>query len=352
MADQPWDAIIVGQGLAGTTLAWHLHDAGQRVLLIDPDNPVSSSKIAAGLMTPLTGRRFALSGRYNTLFLYARAFYQRIEAVTGQSFFHDRVGVRLFQSEDERQHWLKRSAEPALQPYLLQPKPVPLLDAAFGAHGRDGIAMVTAQLDVPEFLAASRARLPNVTRTLDWQRDVELANDQSIAVAGHVTRCLISCEGYAATANPYFSQVPFKAAKGEILTVRLEQPLPPTVVHCGVWIAPTAQEGVVKVGSTYDWATLDQRPTRFARDDIERKLQAVLTKPYTVIDHEAAVRPIIQQSKPVMGLHPTHRQLGFFNGLGSKGSVHAPWYAKAFAAHLIDGRALPDGSNLSHWLHE
>ena len=57
MAEAPWDVIIVGQGLAGTTLAWHLREAGQRVLVIDACEPVTSSKIAAGLITPITGQR-------------------------------------------------------------------------------------------------------------------------------------------------------------------------------------------------------------------------------------------------------------------------------------------------------
>jgi len=30
MAEAPWNVIIVGQGLAGTTLAWHLPEAGKR----------------------------------------------------------------------------------------------------------------------------------------------------------------------------------------------------------------------------------------------------------------------------------------------------------------------------------
>ncbi|NOU04706.1 MAG: NAD(P)-binding protein, partial [Hyphomicrobiaceae bacterium] len=48
MTDDIWDTIIVGQGLAGTTLAWRLVDAGQRVLMFDPAEAVTSSKIAAG----------------------------------------------------------------------------------------------------------------------------------------------------------------------------------------------------------------------------------------------------------------------------------------------------------------
>jgi flavin-dependent dehydrogenase len=33
------DTIIIGQGLCGTMLSWHLMKAGQQVLVIDESNP-------------------------------------------------------------------------------------------------------------------------------------------------------------------------------------------------------------------------------------------------------------------------------------------------------------------------
>jgi len=53
-----------------------------------------------------------------------------------------------------------------------------------------------------------------------------------------------------------------------------------------------------------------------------------------VIGHEAGVRPIIRNSQPVLGIHPEKSQIGFFNGLGSKGSLMAPSVADHFAGFL------------------
>ena len=66
------DAIIVGQGLAGTTLAWCLLEAGMSVLVTDPEEEITSSKIAAGLITPITGQRLALSWQVETFLPAAR----------------------------------------------------------------------------------------------------------------------------------------------------------------------------------------------------------------------------------------------------------------------------------------
>ena len=349
MSSNPWDFIIVGQGLAGTTLAWHLHDSGQRVLLIDAAQPVTSSKIAAGLITPITGQRLVLTSRFDEYLTLAREFYTGIEDRTGRKFFHPRTAVRLFQSDTERQQWSRRRLQPAyqahLQAHLAIPQPAPLNDPNLGDAPHGGFAMSAYQLDVAAYLDASRSILASQSMALDWHRDVEFTADD-IRVAGHRTLTLISCEGYAATRNPYFSWVPFKAAKGDILTVRFQAPLPPHSLHRGIWIAPTADPAIFKIGSTYDWENLDQRPSAPARAQIERKLQEFFHVPYHVLDHHAAVRPIIRESQAAIGLHPTHDRLGYFNGLGSKGSLLAPWFAQCFTDFLVRAIPLPDHVDL------
>ena len=340
-ADAPYDTIIVGQGLAGTTLAWQLIDAGERVLVIDADEPVTPSKIAAGLITPITGQRLALSWRVDEMLSAARTFYATVEQRTGAKFFHGRTATRLFKSDDEREIWAKRRLKPEFQAHLSADQPSPLLDAEMADSSGGGFDMETGQLDVAAYLAASRAHFNYQRRALDWTRDVAITKDH-VWIGPHTARRVISCEGYAATGNPYFAWVPFKGAKGDILTVRFARALTEKCLHRGIWIVPTSEPQVYRVGATYDWAALDGLPTGAARAEIEDKLQQFVRVPYTVIDHQAAVRPIIRQSKAMIGLHPAHPRLGFFNGLGSKGSLHAPWFAKVFADYLVHALPLPE----------
>ena len=62
------DFLIVGQGLAGSLLAKELLRRGRAVHVVDDRWKSSSSQVAAGLMTPLTGRRFTLTKDYPELF--------------------------------------------------------------------------------------------------------------------------------------------------------------------------------------------------------------------------------------------------------------------------------------------
>lgn len=332
------DAIIVGQGLAGTTLAWCLLEAGLSVLVTDREEDITSSKIAAGLITPITGQRLALSWQVETFLPAARIFYALLEQRTGEKFFHEREAVRIFYRDDERERWEQKRLDPAFQRHLSDPQPSPLLDPELVEVDAGGFAMRTAQLDVAKFLAVSRRYFQELgcheVGEFDWTAALPTA------------RWIISCEGYAAVRNPYFDWIPFKAAKGEILTVRFDRPLSPRSVHRGIWMAPTADPAVYRVGSTYDWEHLDQCPTAKARAELEAKLRSFIKLPFVVENHEAAVRPIIQESKALLGLHPVHEQLGYFNGLGSKGSLHAPWFAACFRDHLVHGSPLPLGCDL------
>ena len=70
------DAIIVGQGLAGSLLAFALHQRGQQVMLLD-DGVVNASQVAAGLINPVTGQRLVKSVSASQL-LQAKFCYQQL----------------------------------------------------------------------------------------------------------------------------------------------------------------------------------------------------------------------------------------------------------------------------------
>ena len=101
LEDFEYDVVVIGQGLAGTTLAWHLHWLGQRVLVIDRQSAITASRVAAGLLTPITGQRFTVSWRFRELFAFAKCFYEQVETATGQAFFDCGPMVRLFANGEE-----------------------------------------------------------------------------------------------------------------------------------------------------------------------------------------------------------------------------------------------------------
>ncbi|MGI8604104.1 MAG: NAD(P)/FAD-dependent oxidoreductase [Verrucomicrobiales bacterium] len=324
--------LIVGQGLAGTTLAWELLRRGCEPLVIDADEPVTSSKIAAGLITPITGQRMALSWRANETLEEARAFYRHIAAQLGRAYFHERPVLRVFCDDREADLWHRRTRDAAFVPFIAQSWP---------EHGRYGAGEIRGggYLDCAGYLGASRDFFRR--RGLFEVRRIDPAETAKFP-AGWV----IFCQGFAAAQNPFFSWVPWKAAKGEILTLRIGQLAgEERIVTAGQWLLPMGG-GVFRTGSTYEWHQLDNRPTATARELLERGLRRLTPHSFEVIEHKAAVRPIIHESKALVGVHPVYHRLAFFNGLGSKGALHAPFFARHLAEHLLEGHPIEEELDL------
>jgi hypothetical protein len=74
---------IVGQGLAGTLLAWACESAGIRFQLIDPGHATAASRVGAGIINPITGQRLVKSWRVDELLGPAEAMYRAVERELG-----------------------------------------------------------------------------------------------------------------------------------------------------------------------------------------------------------------------------------------------------------------------------
>ena len=94
--------LIVGQGLAGTLLAWALERAGRDFVIADAGHGESASRVGAGLVNPVTGERWAAAPGWAEKAAEAREVYREIEAVWG---------VRLLTELRIRREW--RSPEEA-----------------------------------------------------------------------------------------------------------------------------------------------------------------------------------------------------------------------------------------------
>ncbi|AMV24465.1 bifunctional tRNA (mnm(5)s(2)U34)-methyltransferase/FAD-dependent cmnm(5)s(2)U34 oxidoreductase [Gemmata sp. SH-PL17] len=345
------DFLIIGQGIAGTTLAWRLLQRGRSVFVVDRENGHSSSRIAAGLMTPATGKRIAKSWRWADLFPNAVTFYRSRESELGDRFFHQRPALRLFIDAQEQAEYQRRSGGLLLG--LVEPATdinAEWFDAPLGGFSMPD----AARLDVPRYLDACRThfRARDVYRTAGLSpHDLELtATGARVPALSVEAQTVVFCRGFDAGTDPWFGSIKFNAAKGEILTVRVPGLAENRVIHRGIWLAPIGDE-VFRVGATYTWEPLDSRPTAEGRAEIESRLRAFLRLPFEVLEHHAAVRPVIDAGLPVLGRHPEHPQLAYFNGLGSKGSLLAPFFADQLAAHLCGTGEIDPEVNVRKALH-
>ncbi len=347
------DFLIIGQGLAGSLFALHAIERGQRVLVIDRDEAETSSRVAAGLITPIAGGRFHLPASLPTRLAYASLWYERYESALEASFFHPTPIARLFQNEAEKQRWEDKIADPAEAAKLdgfWQPLPDTYKENPGIARQHGGFLMQKGGwMDLPAFLDATQrfllARLSYAIAEFDSR---ELKVTSSGARWENVEAAqVIFAQGWQADCNRFFDWLPMNAAKGEILELSAPDLQPDdTILNSGGWAIPT-RNGRWRVGSTYDHNFEDVSTTEAGRLAVLQKFHSMVDVDFAMISHRAAVRPIIRRSTPFIGRHPQHPQLALLNGFGSKGVINGPWFAKLLLAHLLDGAEIPMENDLA-----
>lgn len=346
------DVIVVGQGIAGTSLAFSLMQSGLHLMVLDREEENTASRVSAGLVTPVTGQRFAVAWQWVEFLNVADQFYSAAERATGESFWSSKSMVRLFQSSAERDTFLRKfGAEEDWLTTFDPHVPFPLLNR-FG-----GFEMTGRELETMRYLKCMRQyfweRQSLQSCSLNWPGDVE--HDLSgvrIPRLELTAEFLILCQGFQSQPPREFAAVRFNPSKGEILTVQVPELHETRVVHSHNWLKPRGND-LYDLGATYDWADLSTNTTPMARRQLVESLRSNLD-PGTridVVDQKAAVRPTMHDFRPVIGRHPEIATVGILNGLGSKGGLMAPRLAQRLTEHILTKATIPPDIDVQRWFH-
>ncbi len=100
-----FDYLIIGQGLAGSILAYTLIERGKKVLVLDEPKLQNCSKIAAGICNPITGRNLVRTWKSKELFPFLNDFYPKLEKQFNRNFFFQTPIYRPFQTLEQQQDW-------------------------------------------------------------------------------------------------------------------------------------------------------------------------------------------------------------------------------------------------------
>src|SRR5438270_10577467 len=105
------DYLIVGQGICGTMLSWFLHREGKSFVVINDDSERASSKIAAGIINPVTGRRYAYTWMIDDVMPFAAQVYEEMGEYFQSRFIFPKSIIDFFPSVQLRQAFLDRHSE-------------------------------------------------------------------------------------------------------------------------------------------------------------------------------------------------------------------------------------------------
>ncbi len=342
MSTRKYDYILVGQGIAGTVLAWHLLEAGKRILVVNDSTLPSASQVAAGIYNPLTGRKLVKTWMADTIFPYAAHFYSQLERTLQSRFVYQIPIYRPYRSLEERTSFLAYASEIEISEYIVdetesQPDRVGL-NAPFGGLRVKGAGWI----DLTSVIKKSRERFIENNQYLEdnfFSKKLTI-NDTSVTWGNLEADKIIFCQGTAARENSLFDWLPFNPVKGQILEVVFDRYLSEEIVNQGIFILPSQDPRTYRVGATYSWHDLDWEVTDDGREYLENKLRPLVTSEYTIVGQRAGLRPSSKDRRPLIGLHPQHPAIGVFNGLGTKGVTLAPYFAGEFVQYLENDKEL------------
>ncbi len=327
--------LVVGQGIAGTVLAWTLRRRGADVWVADADFPHRSSSIAAGIINPVTGKRYVKTWRYDDFFPVAKTVYQTMQAEWGVHIWNDQSILRLLENPQERNDWSARMADPEYSE-LLGERP----DAgAWAGHLTPGFTVGeirgAARVDFGTLLATFR----KLAVSEGFFLSEKMHPEDAASLAGAYD-CIVFCEGYRGVDNPFFPNLPWQLSKGEALLLRLKNgPYPAEMLKKTMLMAPLGGD-LYWAGASYNWTYEDNGPSEAEQDFLEERLRHFLQSPYEVVLRMGAVRPTVRDRRPFLGASPIQSNVFIFNGLGTKGALLAPYWAAHLADHLLAGTAL------------
>lgn len=321
--------IIAGKGIAGSLLALALQEKGWDVTVAD-DGRGGASAAAAGLINPITGKRYALSWRFADFWPVAKATYQALEAQFGVSIWHETTMVRAVESVEALNNWSMRCAQADFSPYLYECADAGDWQSLVANSQQYGGIRCTARVDFNALRGALQQQLNVLTTEIHPSKASEWLNTYDY---------VLFAEGFYAKQNEWFSNVTWQPAKGEALIVRFPQHQTQhirQVLKRKIALAPLG-EGLFWAGANYDWDFDTPLPTDTGKQWLLEELNKTVTAPFEVVHHVAGIRAATGDRRPVIGYSEKQPRIGIFNAFGSKGALLAPYWAAHFAECLTKG---------------
>ena len=333
------DYLIIGQGVAGTWLSYYLQKAGYSFLVIDAPPGDTASRIAAGIVNPVTGRRIVKTWMIDEVLPFVSKAYTDLGNELGITAIETKPIIDFHATVQMKLAFEERFAkEPD---YLKRPEDEwywkPHFNYDLGYFTVDPCYFVRLDSILPAWrkLLEQKGQL----REARFEQEKLQVKEDHIKyediTAGHI----IFCDGIGSYDSPLFQRLPFALTKGEAIWIEAKDIPQTNIFKKGMMLVPWAKD-VFWVGSTYEWDFPDDKPTEAFREKTIAQLKHWLPSSFRVLDHKASIRPGTVERRPFIGWHPQQPRVGIVNGFGTKGCSLGPWFAREFVEHIQNGAAI------------
>ncbi len=329
------DYLIIGQGISGTWLSYYLWKENKTFLVIDNNDNRSPSKLAAGIINPVTGRRHVEVWMAEEIIPFAFKAYRKLEdelhfsAITRMDIidFFPTAQMRLsFQQrvEEKGSYVSLEESMGDLRKWFNYDLGYGQIDPVYTAHLKSILRVWRIQLEQARRLLEEKFHPGDLQITGEGIRYKHISAQK-----------ILFCDGRGSMTHSFFDRLPFAPNKGEALVVEIPDLPANNIYKRGLMLAPLETPGYWWVGSNYAWNFDNENPTAEFRFKTEELLKSWLKVPFSVHEHLCGIRPATIERRPFVGIHPRYPAVGILNGMGTKGCSLAPYFAKQLVDHLL-----------------
>ena len=341
------DYLIIGQGVVGTWLSYYAKQAGKSFVVVNDPNTPAASKVASGVINPVTGRRIVQTWMIETFLPFALKAYSDLGASINMDIVKEAPVILIHPSEQMLESFEYRYDHENV--YLQKNNAT---DFAAFMHTPFGTGQINQSvwIDLNAMLAGWAQQLTDNEEYINDRFDIAdlTITHEGVEWKGIKAKRVLFSDGLSSMDNPYFKGLPFAPNKGEALIVEIKDLPNQAIYKHNLSIVPWKDQ-LFWVGSNYEWHYQDAAPTDAFKIKMETALTQLLKLPFKMVDHITGLRPANQERRPFVGLHPIYKALGICNGMGTKGCSLSPYFAQELIAHCENGTAIHPEASLERF---
>jgi glycine oxidase ThiO len=328
-----WDAIIIGGGIIGVSLALSLRKAGLRVLIVERGRPGREASYAAAGMLVGAGSEIPAALRVlakESARMYPE-FVHELEDESGAKIDFREQGTILFSKQADFPEPAKRLSLDELK--LLEPalSTIEGSPSYLAEHSVDPRSLVSALINAAKHHGVD---ISSGSEVQDLVLDTNRVAGVKTGKSPYASEIVVNCAGaWAGQIGPY--PFPIRPVKGQMLAVVGGPPLKHVIRGEDVYLVPRS-DGRIVIGSTLEEAGFNKRTEVTT---IERLFHAAIELVPALaaarqLEDWAGLRPATPDNLPIIGETSTP---GYFvaGGHYRDGILLAPVTAKVMSGLIL-----------------
>jgi glycine/D-amino acid oxidase-like deaminating enzyme len=326
------DYLIIGQGMAGTLLSYELIQAGKSVMVIDAKGLHNTSLVASAVINPLVGKNWTLAKDAERIIPIALGTYQHLNQLLNADLVQQKSILVFHRDELAEDNFLKQKASG--NPYLNENnvEQEGHWFAPFGVGEVTPVYTIDAQSLLSKWADYLLSKNALLKEQLQFD-ELKISTDK-IQCKEVIADKIVFCEGPNGRQNPFFSALNFTQNRGDVLLLSIPHLSTEHIYHKDFRLVPH-RDNLFWCGSNYIWEYDSLEPDTDWRRETERDLKNWLKLPFETIEHWVAERPTTAGQQSLTLQNKQHKNLYFFNGLGTRGFSAGPSLAKEMAELML-----------------